>query len=639
MKKTLVSILCAVAMVIALFVPVFAEATPAVRVIDDVNYNGPCTEEGEDNKEYYKDVEDGRSINDRGWSGDTNTVRWRWTPSRCFDNSHAVIYTDGTTKVAKLTGKQWFDRDSGFQDSDLVNEYGEKIRFSITAKPVKITGYAGTIMSYGSGLRPERGSDEEAQVWRCGEYAAENIPGAHLGGTAGYGWTFVPGEPTKIAAYVRCLSAEPDAEGKYHLEAMRYVFDTGVDLTKDYHAYDIYIDGHYDGDDVTKNTLTVYFTFDGKLWCSIKFADPKTITLQTTAYAADNDDYYRKATIYSGSGQEYASSTNAVSAIGWQANWSVSQDGDVLYVQRVLTETFNEAPAAVAYTAGKYSVELKGKVDILNGKTAKFISARGGTPDTAPELTDGVYAADVGTKVYLNSSWIKKDDVEGATANYDASTQKAKAGGDYSFAGVDQTYVYALEFEKLGGVKADSFALYFNNEKYFQNADEYASQQCDNQFDILVSTDGGKTYQKAWSSVRWAVKENGKYPYVGASLLKSQGGSYLAGEITNGEGAPVQYRYISEKFDKKYEGVTNIVYACAVPRLQDKYTVPYMVGEVDQTFFSYYARISEFDVYDSSNAAAAATGDNSIALAVVFSAIGVIALCGTVVAVRRRRED
>jgi hypothetical protein len=320
----------------------------------------------------------------------------------------------------------------------------------------------------------------------------------------------------------------------------------------------------------------------------------------------------------------------------------------------VLTETFTEVPAAVEVTddAKSLKVDTGKKIDVLDKQTAVFTNPNknAGTSEL-PKLTDGVYAK-AGGNCYFNTSWIKKADVEGAKSNYNASTLKTKSGGDITFNGVDgQKYLYSFEFKDLGkdtgGVKADSFALWINNNTYYADDEAWACQQFDCEFDILVSTDGGQTYQKAWSSVRYQEKANGRFPFVGANLLKSQGGNMKNGKYVFADGSVAQYRYISEKFNKAYEGVTNIVYATSVPRVQQKFIVPYSVtndaGETyEETFFSYVCRISEFDVYDSSNAggsASAATGDYSVYMIVALVAVAAVALGGIVIVRRRRREN
>ena len=202
-------------------------------------------------------------------------------------------------------------------------------------------------------------------------------------------------------------------------------------------------------------------------------------------------------------------------------------------------------------------------------------------------LTDGTYTLhfhDGGKPLsYLNIPVCGSSEPE----TYD------KAGGDYSFPGVDKKYYYSIEYKDVYS-DAASFAMYFSNEKNYAADGTVPVYQIDASFDILVSTDGGSTYKVAWSSVDYVIDENRKNGNGYAAVVRCAGMSYDKGGnmveayVTDENGKQVPYKYVIANFDQSYTNVTNIVYACSNLRRN---------GNQDKAFY-YCARISEFDVYN-----------------------------------------
>ena len=149
-------------------------------------------------------------------------------------------------------------------------------------------------------------------------------------------------------------------------------------------------------------------------------------------------------------------------------------------------------------SAETFSADIGTKTDILDMEIGNFKSrASGEFGMTEIQLTDGVIAADDTTRVFWNAK---------AVADRNASAVYEKEGGDYIYKltdGTEKAYFYVVEFTDLRA-DVDSFAIYFNTDaKQDKAEDRYPSEYIDSSFDILVSSDGGKTFSVAWSSIRW----------------------------------------------------------------------------------------------------------------------------------------
>ena len=237
-------------------------------------------------------------------------------------------------------------------------------------------------------------------------------------------------------------------------------------------------------------------------------------------------------------------------------------------------------------SAETFSADIGTQTDILDMEIGHFKSrASGEFGMTEIQLTDGVIAADDTTRVFWNAK---------AVADRNASAVYEKEGGDYIYKltdGTEKAYFYVVEFTDLRA-DVDSFAIYFNTDaKQDKAEDRYPSEYIDSSFDILVSSDGGKTFSVAWSSVPLTLTADGTGvdKMAGLTEFEKGGGNTKEEKITNSAGEVLDtYRYIEADFDKKYEKVDTVVYACSALR-RNTYE--------DIAPHWWACRMSEFDVY------------------------------------------
>lgn len=204
-------------------------------------------------------------------------------------------------------------------------------------------------------------------------------------------------------------------------------------------------------------------------------------------------------------------------------------------------------------------------------------------------VVDGIFAVEHESKCYFNNAFCTNGDQESIE----------ESGGTFEFVltdGSTKKYLYSINFELFDyTADVDSFALYFNNERSYDIGSEYGETfpfyHIDAEFEILVSQDGGQTYTIAWESVPYEVSPDGTTLLSCAGLLESEGGNMTEEKVFNEAGTYVcTYRYVADDLKQKFEGVTNIIYACEKLR---------RTGYTDFAPFYFAARISEFDVYGS----------------------------------------
>ncbi len=274
-----------------------------------------------------------------------------------------------------------------------------------------------------------------------------------------------------------------------------------------------------------------------------------------------------------------------------------------------------------------HEVELNGKVDVLAGLTATY-NAKTKTNIDVSLITDGIYAADLsstagngGKVVYANVSICAK-----------ADAAAVEADGQYTFAGVDKKYPYVIEIAGVNNATVDSFTIWTTTNTV--NADgEYCAPfyHMDAAYDILVSCDGGKTYQIAYTSIPFTTETVNDALVVKtmAGQTPARGGNAeiisVAGGIAENNNVLYTARKMTDKFNKTYTGVTNVVYAPTALRRG---------GASSTDPFYYAARISEFDVYEA-KAEVPATADT----AVYFVAFAVVALGAAYVTVKKIKEN
>ena len=256
---------------------------------------------------------------------------------------------------------------------------------------------------------------------------------------------------------------------------------------------------------------------------------------------------------------------------------------------------------ALSASAESYKLDVpEGKEDVLTGMYGYFISANSDLAVGDAKLTDGVYAADSGSKVYINKSHCGK----GAQGDLEAN---------FAYKLTDNSevkYYYTFRYDLLDAegftADVDSFAMYFNNENVYcagsEKGEEFPQYHIDAAFDILVSQDGGETYTIAWKSNDLLYDGNGTLVSCAGMLVENGGNCSQEVILDAGGNALTTYKYIIEDFDKTYEGVTNILYGCREMRRDNT--------DLSLPFY-YVVRCSEFDVYGKKNVVEteAPTGD------------------------------
>ncbi len=247
-------------------------------------------------------------------------------------------------------------------------------------------------------------------------------------------------------------------------------------------------------------------------------------------------------------------------------------------------------------SAANLTVDNTGKVDVLEGATSMMMS-KSNCYFISTVLTDGVFADNEGTTVYYNKAFCAKGDC--------ATLEDFPGEFEYTLTdGTKKTYYYTFEFTDLNA-NVDSFAIYYNNNNTYPiETEHFPFYHIDSEAEILISTDGGKTYSVAWHSTPFKMNVDNTYPETCHGYTVEEGGDFIEVNLKNDAGEiNCTYKYMESKFDKEYKNVTNIVYCSVHPRREGKQTTTDGVTTLSGVTPFYYAtRMTEFDVYGSVNA-------------------------------------
>ena len=252
----------------------------------------------------------------------------------------------------------------------------------------------------------------------------------------------------------------------------------------------------------------------------------------------------------------------------------------------------------------QYMVNLGDKVNVLRDNGGLIYSVAN-IVDNIDIITDGVH---FGYGKYPRVFYNKK-----VFDNKDAAKTAEEAPGVYEFKLADGTtnaYYYYISWENVNADVA-SFDIYFSGEDAYNTTGLHLpNYQIDAEFDILVSSDNGETWNVAWQSVRFETDPNDPEKVVSMAGFTENEGKGNAVEVKITDPADphtvlTTYRYISGEFNQTYENVTNVVYAVSRIRRdgqtideKDKYGYlverTYLLKAIPQC---YACRISEFQVF------------------------------------------
>lgn len=223
MKKTTLCLILAVIVMAAFIIPAFAGYTDSYATVEEQYLNKP--------------------VNDKSFShGSTaNVVRNHWTPSRNPDET--IIFNPNTVYVLdagldncstmKMVGPQWFTGDNDF---DACQQF-----HSLSLKPESVTGFCGFIAAYCNADKIAVPGDQQTGNDSLFTPVSTVNPDASADYVlnTGLGYTFLKDSTSKVRFFVRCLTASAGS-ATYKNDVIYYDYDTGMDLTKEYHYYDLY---------------------------------------------------------------------------------------------------------------------------------------------------------------------------------------------------------------------------------------------------------------------------------------------------------------------------------------------------------------------------------------------------------------
>jgi len=197
----------------------------------------------------------------------------------------------------------------------------------------------------------------------------------------------------------------------------------------------------------------------------------------------------------------------------------------------------------------------------------------------------------------LNDFYITGTDTDIAYNDYAVCAEEDllaidSAEGKFQFLLTDgsyKNYYYFYEYKGLN-MSCSSFEMFHQIGK-----NGLSEQYCDSEIDILVSTDKGKTYSVAWSSVPYVYDDCASDAVsIFGRIYQSGGNNQQSISIENTE---MRYLKCYETFNDRYEGVTNIIYACS--KLRRVITKP-QAGVYDYSVPNIkIGQLSEFRVFDS----------------------------------------
>lgn len=370
MKKTFICLIAAVMLLIPLALPAFALT--------------------EDNYAFISPFYEGLKINDPDIGSSTNRLRKTWTPSRGLHMDTVIVKQADDTLVLKIVAPQWFKRDTKVDDM---------ADFTVSYKKDVCSGFLGMVSSYGGEFQDPKmeGSKTQNDYFFTEFEAVSSDNSCTYPMISGFGYTYLMNSNSKIRVFVRTIVLSEN--GISHPDVIYYDYDTGIDLTQDYHAIDFYVD---------PNGNAAAFAIDEKVFAALDFDTLETVKTSILEGSFEGQ-YYRTAKIYNAAGNVVKSTDSALIGTSQGIAIVATGEGTTCLVDYMATsklyryptvgevETNDEVTTAEVTTAEVTTAEVTTAVENTEAETKSAEVTTSKTEDSGSAKSGGCKSAFAGT--------------------------------------------------------------------------------------------------------------------------------------------------------------------------------------------------------------------------------------------------